>query len=240
MCTLSWIQDNAGYELFFNRDEKLTRKKAKPPQLAEREAVRFLAPTDGDFGGTWIATNEFGISICLLNGANLTGSCGADRQTARSRGLLLPELIASPSVASVCERVRDTDFTVFAPFTLAVLGPGEPVALAEWDGLTKAVRFQHERCFMLASSSFDTQAVRASREAEFRRIASGGPLDAKLLAAFHGSHSPSRSAYSTCMHRADAETVSFSRIRVSAGQAEFYYTPAAPCNRRPGLLLKLP
>jgi hypothetical protein len=241
MCTVSWIHDNAGYELFFNRDEKVMRKKALPPRLAARGGVRFLGPVDGDFGGTWIATNEFGVTVCLLNGPNLTGSGGGEGGTVRSRGLLLPDLISSPSVTAMCERVRATDCAVYAPFTLAVLGPRQPAALVEWDGWRKIVRFEDKACFMLTSSSFDTEAVRASRHEEFRGlVASCRQVDAELLARFHGSHLPERSAYSTCMHRPDAETVSFSRIRVSEREADFFYTPAAPCTGVPGALLKLP
>src|ERR1700693_4285949 len=98
MCTISWIHDKDGYQLLCNRDEKLTRKSAVEPRLAVRNGTRFLAPVDGDFGGTWIATNEFGISVCLLNGAG-------DQHNVRSRGLLIPDLISAPSVAVVCERV---------------------------------------------------------------------------------------------------------------------------------------
>jgi hypothetical protein len=240
MCTVSWIHDDAGYQLFFNRDEKLSRKRALPPRLAARDGVRFLAPVDGDFGGTWIAMNEFGVSVCLLNGPNITNSGGGDRGPSRSRGLLLPELIASSSVAAIYESVRLADFAVFAPFTLAALGPGQMTAMVEWDGSRKTVRFQDEPCHMLTSSSFDTEAVRASRQEEFRGLlASCRQVDANLLVRFHGSHVPSRSAYSTCMHRPDAETVSFSRIRVSEREADFFYAPAAPCESIPGVQLKL-
>jgi hypothetical protein len=227
MCTASWIHEGTGYQVFFNRDEKLTRKKAMPPDFAARDGIRFLAPVDGDFGGTWIATNEFGVSACLLNGAG--NQCNV-----RSRGLLIPELISAPSVSVICERVRAADFAVFAPFTIAALGPGQPGALIDWDGSRKTVRFHDEPCFMLTSSSFDTEAVRASRQSEFR-----GVVDAEFLTRFHGSHVPARGAYSTCMHRPDAETVSFSRIHVSERDTDFFYSPAAPCAGIPGVCLKL-
>ena len=128
-----------------------------PPVLAARDGVRFLAPVDGDFGGTWIATNEFGVSVCLLNGANLTGSSAIDsgsgeRVTTRSRGLLIPELISAPSVALICEWVRAAYFALFAPFTLVALGTGQPAALVEWCGLRKTVHFHDEPCFMITSS----------------------------------------------------------------------------------------
>jgi hypothetical protein len=240
MCTVSWILDRDGYQLFFNRDEKRTRKEALAPRVAESDGVRYLAPVDGDFGGTWIATNELGLTVGLLNGANLTGSSGAGKDRAHSRGLLVPELISSPSVAELFERILDADFAAFQPFTLAGVAPGQPAALAEWDGHQKLVRFQPEACFMLTSSSFDGGRVREARQNEFRALlASRGQVTPQHLMEFHQSHSPTRSAYSTCMHRPDAHTVSFTRIQVSDREAEVFYSPAAPCGRAPGISLKL-
>jgi hypothetical protein len=54
-------------------------------------------------------------------------------------------------------------------------------------------------------------------------------MNPALLSDFHRSHRPSRSAYSACMHRTDAETISFSRITVEADSIEFHYYPHAPC-----------
>ncbi|PWT90672.1 MAG: hypothetical protein C5B56_05030, partial [Proteobacteria bacterium] len=68
MCTVSWVHQPDGYHLLCNRDEKRTRGVASGPRLQRCGGVNYLAPMDPDFGGTWIATNEFGISLCLLNG----------------------------------------------------------------------------------------------------------------------------------------------------------------------------
>ena len=234
MCTISWIHDANGYQLLCNRDEKLTRKSALEPRLAVRNGTRFLAPVDGDFGGTWIATNEFGVSVCLLNGANLTSSEIHAAAPRRSRGLLLLDLIPVPSVAAICNRLRETDLSVFAAFTLATLEPGHPAAVLEWDGSKKTLLFEEADRFMLTSSSFDSEEVRRSRQEEYSHVQAD-----EGLFAFHRSHAPARSAYSTCMHRADAETVSFSWIRVSELLATFYYTPAAPCQQVAGVSKKL-
>lgn len=234
MCTISWIYDRNGYQLLCNRDEKLTRKSALEPRLAVRNGTRFLAPVDGDFGGTWIATNEFGVSLCLLNGANLTGSEIHAAAPKRSRGLLLLDLIPEPSVAAICDQIRETNLSAFAPFTLAALEPSHPVAVLEWDGLKKTLFFEEADRFMLTSSSFDSEEVRRSRQGEYSRVRDGAGLP-----DFHRSHAPARSAYSPCMHRPDAETVSFSWIRVSELEATFYYTPAAPCQQIAGISEKL-
>jgi transport and Golgi organization protein 2 len=234
MCTISWIHDKDGYQLLCNRDEKLTRKSALEPRLAVRNGTRFLAPVDGDFGGTWIATNELGVSICLLNGANLTGSETHAAAPGRSRGLLLLDLIPLPSVAAICNRLRETDISAFAPFTLAALEPGHPAAVLEWDGSKKTLLFEEADRLMLTSSSFDSEEVRRSRQDEYSHVHAG-----EGLFAFHRSHAPARSAYSTCMHRADAKTVSFSWIQVSREETHFFYTPGAPCEQIPGVRLKL-
>lgn len=234
MCTISWIRDANGYQLLCNRDEKLTRKPALEPRLAVRNGTRFLAPVDGDFGGTWIATNEFGVSVCLLNGANLTGSEIHVTAPWRSRGLLPLDLIPEPTVTAICKRLKETDLSAFAPFTLAALEPGHPAAVLEWDGSKKTLLFEEAERFMLTSSSFDSEEVRRRRQEEYDRVQAG-----EELFDFHRSHAPARSAYSTCMHRADAETVSFSWIRVSELTATFYYTPAAPCQQVAGVSKKL-
>ena len=231
MCTASWIHHEAGYELFFNRDEKRTRLPAISPALVEREGVRFLSPTDGDAGGTWIAANEFGLTICLLNGANLTGSSEGSPNSPLSRGLLIPDLISSRSILMARERLDAINLAAFSPFTIIVLQPGQAALLFEWNVIQKTVQIHAARHSMVTSSSFDSEAVRAARHREYRlRTASAG-VDEDLLTAFHASHLPTRSAYSTCMHRPDAQTVSFSRITVSPQGTDFFYSPAPPCEQ---------
>jgi hypothetical protein len=234
MCTATWTHDEGGYQLLFNRDEKLTRKPAVAPRLTVREGVRCLAPIDGDFGGAWIGTNEFGVSLCLLNGADLTHEGRPCTQEPRSRGLFLLDLIPSPSLDAICERVHKADLRALAPFTLVALETGRATALIEWNGARKTVCFQSESRFMLTSSSFDTEEVRKRRREEYARALNSG-----RLFDFHRSHNPTAGAYSPCMHRLDAATVSFSWIRVSKAETNFFYTPAAPCMRVPGVNRKL-
>lgn len=38
--------------------EKRTRKQANPPQWNQSLGTRYLAPSDGDCGGSWIAVNH--------------------------------------------------------------------------------------------------------------------------------------------------------------------------------------
>src|SRR5215467_582120 len=190
MCTVSWIHEPGGYQLFCNRDEKRIRGIAAPPRLAVRDGVQFLAPVDADFGGTWIATNEFGLSLCLLN--------GVPGPSSRSRGLLVQDLISLPSIEALVDRVRTLDLSPFAPFALAGVEPQNPGAVVEWNGARAAFSFPNESHFMLTSSSFDSGRVREKRREVYSKLTSLG-CTPELLADFHKSHGGMPSAYSICM-----------------------------------------
>jgi hypothetical protein len=231
MCTVSWIHEPEGYQLFCNRDEKLTRGQAEPPRLTVRDGVHFLAPVDADFGGTWIATNEFGLSLCLLN--------GVPGPSCRSRGLLVLDLISLPSVEALVDRVRKLDLLAYAPFTLIGIERRNRTAVVEWNGARAALSFPNESHFMLTSSSFDSERVREKRQETFAKATALG-CTPELLAHLHKSHGGNPSAYSVCMHRPDAETVSFSWIRVASAGIEFSYCDAAPCRDSNAMKLTLP
>jgi len=242
MCTVTWVHEHDGYQLFCNRDEQLTRQPSTAPRLGVRDGIRFAAPMDGDFGGTWIAANEFGVTVCLLNGANLTAfesAAGGGRER-RSRGLLVPELMAGSTATGVAERVSGRDLSGFAPFTIAVLEPGQQALIAEWNGEEKTILPFGDPYLPLASSSFDGEMARMVRRQEYRRLAGAGTKpDTRSLLAFHQSHCGGPGPFSPCMHRSDAQTVSFTRVQVTRRQASVYHSPAAPCRHSPGKTVKL-
>jgi hypothetical protein len=224
MCTVSWIQNSDRYHLLCNRDEKRTRKRAMPPQFKESLGTRYLAPTDGDSGGSWIAANQYGLSLCLLNGDQLPAPPDAMSHR-RSRGLLLLDLIPLASLADLRGQIVNSDLSCYAPFTLLALELGLPALVGEWNGRQNTLYELASPVSMLTSSSFDTVSVRNYRQERFNATAPS----LTELSRFHRSHSAGPSAYSICMHRADAETVSLSQVCMTAHQVEFVYTPAAPC-----------
>ncbi len=232
MCTVSWIHNLDGYELFCNRDESLTRQAALPPQVLDVGGVQAIAPRDGDFGGSWISVNEFGLSLCLLN------LYQAPRRSGEfiSRGLLLMELAGSHSPVQVISRMDENRLRQFQPFTLLALGIGQPALPAlpaliiQWNGSERLIDRNGDRQMPLTSSSFDPANVIESRKRSFdNRVAAAGFVDANLLRDVHRSHDPAQGASSTCMHRTDAATVSFSQIKVSSNSVEFRYHPHSPC-----------
>lgn len=233
MCTVSWIYQGAGYQLFCNRDEKHTRRLASKPQLLTRGGMGFLAPIDGDFGGSWIAVNELGLSLALLNR-------GPGSPAQISRGLLVMNLIAAPTLSDVTERFKASELSDFAPFTLLGLAPGLPAALFTWNGREADVVVDADPCMPLVSSSVDPAGCESWRRAALDRIRAKSPeLRPGALLAFHRSHSPVPGAHSVCMHREDAQTVSFTWVTVDGAEANMYYAAGSPCRSLAGESLSL-
>jgi len=217
--------------VFCNRDEKLTRRPSTDPQLLCRDGVRFLAPIDGDAGGSWIATNELGITLCLLNGPSQTSR---HVSAGRSRGLLLLDLASAGSVQDVQLRVWKTDLWRYDAFSLAVLEQGQHTLMVEWDGTEKRILPFGDPYMPLASSSFDPVQVRYARSRQRANLAGERLSNPVLALMFHRSHLPERGPYSPCMHRAAAETVSFSWVTVTGSEASFYYSAGPPCRSLAG------
>jgi hypothetical protein len=230
MCTVSWAQQPGGYHLLCNRDEKRTRAAALAPRVVEVGGVRYIAPIDPDGRGTWLAVNEYGVSVCLLNGQSGVESAGPRR----SRGLLMRELAWAPSAGECALWTRHLDLRPFSPFSLLILEPRRSAIVAQWDGRELLVDPAGDARMPLTSSSYDAEGVRRSRVMDFaRRVDPARPVDPALLYWFHASHGTTPDAYSTCMHREDAETVSFSWVVVTRDAIRFLYSPGAPCQAMP-------
>lgn len=245
MCTVSWIHEPDGYQLFCNRDEARTRKPALPPQVLEIHRVKTIAPRDGDFGGSWISVNEYGLALCLLNFHPASPKSGSEFT---SRGLLLMELANCHSREEVLEQIAARQLEKFQPFTLLTLTPTKSAFIVRWDGNRCSFDHDGDAQMPLTSSSFDSVKVVEARKQRFGELSAAWSADgtsapsltgartfrprssqASLLLEYHRDHDPAPSAYSTCMHRPDAETVSFSRIKVDSNSVEFRYHPHSPC-----------
>src|SRR5262245_12838820 len=102
MCTVSWLHQRDGYILLCNRDERRTRKPASGPRIAGG-VVRYIAPVDGDHGGSWIGVNHLGLTLCLLNRYG-KWRAEPDRDYT-SRGLLLTALLELEAQERVREQI---------------------------------------------------------------------------------------------------------------------------------------
>jgi uncharacterized protein with NRDE domain len=235
MCTVSWLYSTGGYHLFFNRDERLTRRPALAPAIRQTEGMNYLSPLDGDHGGTWIGVNESGLTLCLLNRYDEFGEVHAGEF--HSRGEIIPGLIAAVSMDEVDRLIKALRLIDYPPFTLAAFSLIGESWQAHWSGDTLEVNRDQECRGMITSSSFATSDVIAGREDAYRQqIDERLDVDANTLRRFHASHDPISGARSVCLHRKDAVTVSLTRIFVTREQARCWYYPSSPCAISAGVL----
>ena len=106
-----------------NRDELRTRGREIPPTRYATLDTAWVGPIDSDAGGTWIGTNEFGLTACLLNAYFPVGAAPeVAQQGARSRGVIIPELLSHRSFLEYETWLCDVlDPTQFAGFMLLVV-----------------------------------------------------------------------------------------------------------------------
>jgi hypothetical protein len=242
MCTLSWLSLEDGYFVAFSRDERHTRAPGLGPRMIERAGVRAIAPVDAEAGGTWIAVNELGITLALLNGYRFQVGSETAAESSRawkSRGELASNACDAASLGELSQRLARQDLASFRPFELVAFDSARRAWLAAWDGSTLAQRELSDGDCPMVSSSFDDTGARERRRAEFERQVPT-PASPRDLELFHASHAPSRGPYSPCMHREDAHTVSFTRVRVGARQVELVYQPQSPCAGMPAQRVELP
>ncbi len=229
MCTLTWIGSAGRWEIFFNRDEQRTRPPGLAPALEQRAGVSWLAPRDPLGGGTWISVNHHGLVLALMNGAQ-----EPKPSSQRSRGLLVDALASCGSMQEVRRHLSDGPLECYAPFVLVIFDSGELPLSASWNGLGLDLRHVAEADLPLSSSSTDPEGARLARRRTFLdSLARNRKLDTDFLTDFHASHSPEPSARSTCMHREDAQTVSFTRVRVRADVVEMGHSAGPLCAGAP-------
>ncbi|MEF1226075.1 NRDE family protein [Vibrio fortis] len=226
MCSVSWLLEENGYQVFFNRDEQKTRALAMPPRQYQVNGVDIIMPLDPTGGGSWISINEFGLSLCLLN--NYQGIVPDGPLI--SRGLLLKNMSSSRNIVQLTEAFHRLELSSFAPFTLLAFAPNLTqhngvVVAYKWDGVQQSIV---ETDSPLFSSGVDLARVQAYRQAKYDQLISTGKNQQNLL-MFHSHHHSEQPHLGTCMHRSDAHTVSFTHLRNRHGQASMFYVPGAPC-----------
>lgn len=236
MCTASWLRRDGGYEIFFNRDESRLRARAEPPARrtadGTAEGVSILAPRDPDGGGTWIAANEHGVTVALLNRYREASLRPVPENRRRSRGLLVLDLAASPGVEAVEAELHAQELDRYPAFTVLAATPFDTVAggvrTFTWNG--EELRGPETPRPPLSSSGFDAAGAAAARESLWQELRDRGDAESREdILALHRSHYPSKGALSPCMHRFEARTVSLIHVAVTEDRIAMAYADGSPC-----------
>lgn len=227
MCTVTFIARKRGYCLGMNRDEKLTRLTGLKPRKQNVNGWTVLCPSEPG-GGTWIALNESGTCFSLINWYSMAKR--VDRN-AISRGEVVHSVSASALPHLADAALAKLPLHRINPFRLIGVFPmtGE---IVEWRwNLKQLVRKNHHwKSQQWISSGFDEPTAQRVRGKTFQRALrqySVGRLD--WLRRLHRSHAPQAGPFSTCMHRTDAATVSYTEVAVSSRRATMRYQAGTPC-----------
>ncbi len=237
MCTMTWFVKDDGYELFFNRDERISRSRAELPTPQHQDSVQYISPTDSDAGGTWIACNQYGVTVCLLNHYQFEQIETYKSWT--SRGEIVRHFATTSNLSDAEANFHSLDLDDYRAFRMFIIDREGGNRLCVWDG--HSARVERDVTTPKSSSSVDAKHVKQLRRSLFEDLNLVDSKNVDDYISYHASHLPSRSKESVCMHRADANTVSLSHVSVSGQGVSFRYADGSPCEAQlgPSLAMKI-
>jgi uncharacterized protein with NRDE domain len=227
MCTITFIARKKGFAVGMNRDEKLAREPALPPSIVQTGDRRTLFPSERG-GGTWIGVNDTGVCFALINWYAIAAQV-AGRSV--SRGEVVRSALGADSINDANKILGQLPLKRVNPFRLMgfFLARQE---IIEWRWNSKKLeplRHQWETETWI-SSGFDEPGAQQSRGKTFvAALRQPSVGERAWLRRLHRSHKPACGPYSTCMHREDAATVSYTEIIVSSREARMHYHAGPPC-----------
>lgn len=212
-----------------NRDENITRGKASPPAVTDDRSTRALYPRDVE-GGTWIAASDSGIAFALLNWND------ADRLHSRTstRGSVIPALLNTVSTSDAKPTLNNLELQGILPFRLIGLFPAEK-QIVEWrwnqNSLEHAV-FSWSQQQWCSSSLSDKQATTRRGLSHARALDEADRGSVNWLRRLHASHDEEERPLSTCVHRMDVKTVSYTEFICTPEVVHCSYLPGNPCSMK--------
>ena len=238
MCTLSIVPttedssnaraaSRATFRLAFNRDEQRTRALGTPPATVFVGNRRAIHPSDPEGGGTWIAVNDAGIAVAILN-RNEHGVPDG-RSAGLSRGLIIPRLLSSGSLQEIAQNTEKIALTVARGFRLIATDGRHVLEVIGGNHRSETTLEPFMRPFVRASSGLGDELVRTPRTELFEGTVVRAPRDALAEAqdAFHTHAWPDRRHLSVRMDRAEARSVSQTFINVTQHEIVMRYAPRA-------------
>jgi hypothetical protein len=228
MCTVSFLPTLQGFSLAMNRDENRDRAAALAPAVVELGSRRAIFPREPT-GGTWISINDAGVCLALINWHRIERS---PKHEVVSRGEIIRNLAGASTAGDIGTAVVSFALRKVRPFRLIAVASSEKrISEFRWN-LQRLTRRNHEwRPQHWFSSGFDELRVERERAkvCESAGVNSAG-YSLSWLRRLHRSHAPKRGAFSICMHRADARTVSYTEVTVSKQRATMRYKSGPSCS----------
>ena len=239
MCTVTVVPGREAIRLACNRDELRSRPAALPPRIERFGPRRAVLPVDPTSGGTWVAANDAGLVLTLLNvnsGNRLVTSAAP-----LSRGNIIPALLhADRPLAAACSALA-LDPAQYAPFRLVLVNWREAVEVHSDGARIRLVwRTVLTSPQLFTSSGLGDQAVEGPRRQLFGEFFDRPGDRLAQQEAFHRHRWPDRPHLSVCMDRQDARTVSHTVVSLGPDRITLAYHPDAPDRPAETLTLTLP
>ena len=223
MCTVTFLplKDN-GFVLTSSRDVGYLREKALAPETYIEQGVSLHYPKDSKAGGTWIGTSRNDRLICLLNG----GFKNHEQQNfyAKSRGLIVKELLSSENLEASCNEI---DLQDIEPFTITAVSWSAKQRLYEfvWDGNKRFFKEMDWKPTIWSSSTLYTDEMKAMRQDWFLDwLTENEPNPASIL-EFHRNAGIGDPEVDVFMRRERVGTVSITQVLRKGMNCEMTYLP---------------
>ncbi|MBN8247709.1 MAG: NRDE family protein [Verrucomicrobia bacterium] len=227
MCSVTFWPRRGGYRLAMNRDELLTRATGIPSARFVVGGRAVLHPGEPG-GGTWVSVNDAGVAFALINWYAVP--LKASPPTV-SRGGVVASLSGCSQPGEMEARLTGLELARMNPFRVMGFFPGrKQIFQWRWDCRVLSGEVHSWKPGQWLSSGHDEPGVQRTRGADFdrrRRDSDAGSIP--WIRRLHASHDPGQGPYSMCMHRSDAETVSYTEIEVDASTAVMRYHAGPPC-----------
>lgn len=228
MCTVTYIPSDKERQFILtsNRDEKAFRP-TLPPVGYQYGSQKIIYPKDEIAGGSWIAINENGKVVCLLNGAFVPHKKQDFHSV--SRGTILIDFAASEY--NSYEYFSSTDLTHVEPFTIVSILYKNLSAhnFTEfiWDGQSKHFRqLDVNSPYIWSSVTLYSEEHRNMRNDWFVRFykENKGYMTPEKILGFHsGKHTGDDSVNVIMQREGGLKTVSITQVTPDGEQLKMQY-----------------
>ncbi|PCJ54979.1 MAG: hypothetical protein COA73_13925 [Candidatus Hydrogenedentota bacterium] len=246
MCTLTVQSLPTGILATMNRDEALSRAPETSPVIHADDSIRWMAPHDGEKGGTWMGANEHGVVACLLNaylpGESLLPDTSGHYQ---SRGEIIPTMLAQGGGVEAVEWIEsELDPKKYPSFMLLVFAKGIARCYTWHKHETMACEDLLDAEWVLRSSSgWDSSEVSKWREDLFADWRSDGEEMIDHLPKFHLIQEAGREDWSPLMKRSWSGTRSVTQVAIDFNDLKIdlrYWPQPYPGSHHADVHLALP
>lgn len=224
MCTVTFLPKKKGYILTSNRDEDKNRaSKVIFPNSFEFDEELIVFPKDPQGGGSWIAADNNGKVVCLLNGAK-EKHVKKDAYK-KSRGLVVLDAFGYDSAKSFAQNY---DFQGIEPFTL-VIGSYQKgkTTLGQiiWDeNKAEYTELDSTNPVIWSSSTLYPQPIREARKTWFEEFLKNGDFSVFGIRKFHRFGGDGDKSNDLFMERGfNLGTVSITSVEFDDQGGEFTY-----------------